>query len=106
MRLVDADSLKENGFVVPKTLKKGDMYLEVKAEDVATETAPVRRFFINDKIIDAIPTIEAEPIKHGHWLKNGDRYCECSVCHHEGNISGQDNYCWYCGARMDEVDNG
>lgn len=55
-------------------------------------------------IIDAQPTIEAESIKHGRWLKNGDRYCECSVCHHEGNISGQDNYCWCCGAKMDEVE--
>lgn len=41
------------------------------------------------------------PIKHGKWLKNGYRYCECSVCHHEGNTSGHDNYCWYCGAKMD-----
>lgn len=47
--------------------------------------------------------IEVEPVRHGHWIKNGDRYCECSVCHHEGNISGQDNYCWFCGAKMDEV---
>lgn len=42
----------------------------------------------------------AVPVKPGHWVKNGDRYCECSVCHHEGNISGQDNYCWFCGAKM------
>lgn len=53
--------------------------------------------------ITNIPKIEAEPVRHGHWLKNGSRYCECSVCHHEGNISGADNYCWYCGAKMDEV---
>lgn len=39
--------------------------------------------------------------KHGRWLKNGDKYCECSICHHEGNTSGADNYCWYCGAKMD-----
>ena len=65
MRLIDADALKKNGFVTPKTFKKGDMYLEVKAEDIATETTPVRRFFINDEIIDAIPTVEVEPINHG-----------------------------------------
>ena len=49
--------------------------------------------------------LEAEPIRDGHWLKNGYRYCECSVCHHEGNISGVDNYCWNCGAKMDGGEN-
>ena len=47
------------------------------------------------------PTVDAEPVRHGRWMKNGDRYCECSVCHHEGNMSGQDSYCWNCGAKMD-----
>ena len=46
---------------------------------------------------------DSEPVKHGRWLKNGCRYCECSVCHQEGNITGADNYCLNCGAKMDEV---
>ena len=79
MRLIDADALLQravaHGWSTPK--------------------------WVSNIVIEDAPTIEAEPIKHGRWLKNGDRYCECSVCHHEGNISGQDNYCWYCGARMD-----
>ena len=53
-------------------------------------------------MVEDEPTVDA--VKHGHWIKNGDRYCECSVCHHEGNISGQDNYCWFCGAKMEESD--
>lgn len=44
--------------------------------------------------------------RYGRWLKNGRRYCECSVCHHEGNTSGADNYCWYCGSRMDGEQDG
>lgn len=89
MRLIDADKLKKHyswwqGGTLAKTLDE------------------MKRDF--DTIIDLQPTVEAEPVKHGRWLKNGDRYCECSVCHHEGNISGQDNYCWYCGAKMDEVE--
>ena len=48
-----------------------------------------------------VPIVDAEPVRHGRWMKNGDRYCECSVCHHEGNMSGQDSYCWNCGANMD-----
>lgn len=51
--------------------------------------------------IDAQPTVDAEPVRHGRWIKNGDRYCECSVCHHEGNTSGADYYCSNCGAKMD-----
>ena len=96
MRSIDADSLKENGFVVPKTFKRGDVYLEVKAEDVATETAPVRRFFINDKIIDAIPTIEAEP-KHAYVIVDEDGNMECSNC---GSSNCFDNYCGHCGAKL------
>lgn len=53
--------------------------------------------------INDAPTVDAEPVRHGHWLKNGDRYCECSVCHHEGNMSGADNYCRNCGAKMDDA---
>lgn len=49
------------------------------------------------------PTIDAEPVRHGHW-KNieyvGGRYVgECSVCDFERKIG---NYCSHCGAKMDE----
>ena len=50
--------------------------------------------------LSKVPTVNAEPMRYGQWLKNGGKNCECSVCHREGNISGQDNYCWYCGAKM------
>lgn len=43
------------------------------------------------------------PIVHGKWLLNGQRYCECSVCHHEGNTFGNDLYCPHCGAKMDRA---
>lgn len=56
---------------------------------------------INTDGIITSKMIDFESVRHGRWLKNGDRYCECSVCHHEGNTSGADNYCWYCGAKMD-----
>ena len=62
---------------------------------------------IAEAVIRMMLTTEVELVQHGQWLKNGDKqwdiFCECSVCHHEGNISGHDNYCWFCGARMDEV---
>lgn len=57
-----------------------------------------------NEIAEAVVSKLDKSVRHGQWLKNGDRYCECSVCHHEGNISGADNYCWYCGAGMREAE--
>lgn len=53
------------------------------------------------------PTIDAEPVKHGHWIKTASPYhFKCSSCKVIANIkyhSVEDHkYCWYCGARMDE----
>ena len=56
-----------------------------------------------NKIAEAVAKKIADPVKHGHWLKNDNRYCECSECHAEGNMSGNDYYCRNCGAKMDEV---
>ena len=114
MKLINPDSLKKNGFVAPKTLKKGDMYFAVKAEDMPENNNGLcRRFFVNDEIIDAIPTIEAEPVKHGRWIENieevqGLRWIvnRCSCCNSAKpirllNAPLEFNYCPNCGARMD-----
>lgn len=60
--------------------------------------------------IDNMPTIEAEPVRHGHWIKKNyvfdDVYrYECSECHYfdEHSESRKVQYCWQCGALMDEV---
>jgi hypothetical protein len=110
MRLVDADALKKNGFVVPKTLKKGDMYLEVKAEDMPKNYNDLcRKFFVNDEIIDAIPTVDAEPTKHGRWKRSKyyPRIIICDECGEPYELSNSMDhwvYCPSCGARMDEVE--
>jgi hypothetical protein len=52
------------------------------------------------------PTIEAEPIRHGHWeTRHGFSMLQkCSVCGYEYNdLIECDNYCGNCGAKMDEV---
>lgn len=60
--------------------------------------------------IDEMPTVNAEPVKRGRWIKVEDDYnnhlYECSYCHtwtslpteevNDGNI----RYCWSCGAKM------
>jgi hypothetical protein len=54
-------------------------------------------------VIDKMPTIEAEPIRRGHWIDTGSGQ-ECSVCHEIQY--GYDNYryyCPYCGAQTEYV---
>lgn len=93
MRLIDADALKEGKF------------------HAIEDWTPVDRASWQwgwndaiDAIIISAPTVD--PVKHGYWCINGNRRCECSVCHAEGNLSGHDYYCRNCGAKMDGVENG
>ena len=71
-------------------------------------------------IIDRVPTVDAEPVRHGHWIPDhGDINCTvpiidnapscscyCSVCGEwlvasdEYYVKGR--YCPNCGAKMDE----
>lgn len=46
-------------------------------------------------------TVDAEPIRHGHWIVDEDGNIECSECGHHGV---GDNYCERCGAKMDILD--
>ena len=69
--------------------------------------------------IDSMPTIDAEPIRHGEWRADEMSYTVgevwCSVCKTEyyiddlynvGENAQNDlpNYCPHCGAKMDEGD--
>lgn len=50
------------------------------------------------------PTIEAEPIRHGHWEHGKDVigiYYQCSECGSQYHIGYEFNYCPECGAKMD-----
>lgn len=71
---------------------------------------------INYIILNA-PTIDAEPIKIGHWLpyEFGDyHWHKCSVCEkadkyietidNRGDLQAIRNFCPLCGAKMDEVE--
>ena len=89
MRLVDADAFKAEGRELYR--EAGWDLREVHYSQLDTECN-----------IDMMPTIEAEPIKHGRWIKRGDNSWECSVCHEISCCNG--NYCVDCGARMDEVE--
>lgn len=75
--------------------------LEYSDENIAMQEA-----------IKMLPTIEAEPVKHGTWTKKESKrywWYECSEC---GSYPPSDryrrewlaNYCPNCGAKMDEVE--
>lgn len=50
-------------------------------------------------LMDA-PTVDAEPIRHGHWEVT-PVYIKCSECGESFMLIPQ-NYCPNCGAKMDE----
>lgn len=90
MRLIDADKL-ESGEVIIPTENGGYEYVEV--------------FYKDD--VDNAPTVEAEPIRHGHWIEEksiGDCCYKCSNCGfiRDAYLLEIENYCPNCGARMDE----
>lgn len=64
--------------------------------------------------LDAAPTIDAKPVRYGHWVSKtdelGDEYTMCSNCMVEFKFKGTDgemiyldmkntHYCPYCGAK-------
>lgn len=79
-----------------------------KAPDGSAEKAAMDTFLY---FLDACPTIEAEPVRHGTWQvwnsdcmrRNGKmqecRYYECSECWRRTAVKS--NYCPNCGAKMD-----
>ena len=83
MRLIDADAwLRETHFqegIYPHTTLK--------------------------KEIEALPTIEAEPVKHGEWIEKPFLLGTsnfCSLCDSfYGMPHGKFKYCPNCGAKMD-----
>lgn len=53
------------------------------------------------ELVALMPTIEAEPVRHGRWKqrRNGEYYC--TNCGREERLIFQKNFCPRCGARMD-----
>ena len=67
------------------------------------------------RAIDVQPAIDADVVRHGHWIMNEYDELYCSVCgyiasldsgeyFYRGKIRFDDSfYCPNCGAKMDEV---
>lgn len=96
MRLIDADALKEH-YNVPD------------AEGVFSYCDTIMQ------VIDSQPTIEAEPVRRGHWVLTRDEqyeYCHCSECGYDTGenwmIGSEIPYCSQCGSKNYDggADNG
>lgn len=60
------------------------------------------------RAIDECRTIDAVPVKHGHWIYKWNPYFKqelpyCSVCEKVSPSVSKTDYCSHCGAVMDEV---
>jgi hypothetical protein len=99
MRLIDADLLKDG----LRNLKaRGTNINYVKGlQDAIDDYLP--------QIIDDVPTIDAEPVKHARWEQCCNlmgEYFKCSECGYKAEVPtcmGEPIYifCPNCGAKMD-----
>lgn len=83
MRPIDADVLENMGYELHRTYP----------EDAKTMVYEVKK-------INEIPTIEAEPVRHGRWTVT-PVYIKCSECGESFMLIPQ-NYCPNCGSLMEE----
>lgn len=104
MRLIDADALED------VLLNHGFCY----CGENEYSNGVAEGFLLAREDLKEAQTIDAEPIRHGHWIKKEPAYSdgsdiyryECSECHYwdEHNVYREVPYCWHCGARMEGVD--
>ena len=92
MRLIDADELLKKSYCAYII---DNYYLKKRVVDFSD--------------INVAPTVEAEPVRHGHWISVGmgfDWHYECSQCGYVDGYAFNDRhkYCPNCGAKMDAMD--
>ena len=94
MRLFDTDELKE---WVENWFEKNRSYHPYsKANNI-----PIPELY---DILESMPAVDAEPVKHAHWIMKPNGYGTCSNCLTCSlDIMGgvDSNYCPNCGAKMD-----
>ena len=68
-----------------------------------------------EQMIESAPTVDAEPVRHGHNTNHGVRWFRCSECGwgmndiymaEESMVKDFDKfpyYCPYCGAKIEEA---
>lgn len=103
MRLIDADTLRAARYhALP--------YTHIHALGVDVESYERGWNDALDAAAESAPTVEAEPVKHGHWTDRAKSILgvpteACSECA-EWSVGYKKDYCPNCGAKMDEVTDG
>lgn len=103
MRLIDADKLIE---LIDDDIASLDKNMSREGYDVCLCTLEMVKQYIK-----VLSTVEAEPTKHGRWIKTELKgRLVCSECGQYALMHGAahrhfvaSNYCPNCGAKMDEV---
>ena len=114
MRLIDTDKLLEKTECLFKDLNSTEDYMGIGYNHGVGDSIA---------IIKNAPTIEAEPVKHGKWVKMSDAdgyYYACSECGEElyrewifdrefdlfpkKKTIDKTRYCPNCGAKMDGIE--
>ena len=89
MRLIDADKVIIN---IANIITMEDMFEAGVAHGIHKAV---------NELLDA-PTIEAEPVRHGKWIKFHDELSKCSLCNYPTYTRwNQTDYCPNCGAKME-----
>lgn len=89
MRLIDADKLRLSYWVSP----------------TSTVSTAGQYYFYSQDEVDNAPTIDAEPVRHGKWIRHRESLVyviECSVCgqkYFNPVMQSPGIYCSNCGAK-------
>lgn len=85
MRLIDAKELEKKALT--------ESCFDSQTEDVFLD------------LVDSMPTIDAEPVRHGTWELHADGSGTCMECRsrqkHVWDYDNWQRYCGCCGAKMD-----
>lgn len=121
MRLIDADELQnvmDENIAIHKKLLAGET--DPDGKDFLCYGITLLRCI--KEFIDVRTTIDAEPVRHGHWIEceseNGIHFHKCSECGKRDMYQGTFTdwggrgfsfyykrfYCPVCGAKMEEVE--
>lgn len=103
MRLIDADALEELfretiGHIAKRPEIDGALEHMVRASAMAVE-------MIRDaQTVDAVPVTHGkweEPEPEGVWTFDKRVYSQCSVCKKKSYFGWSNNFCRYCGSKME-----
>ena len=107
MRLIDADELRRKMYY-----KCIDTDEEMKKGRAKWDSGLWIRYKVFEDTLILTPTVDAEPVKHGHWEWNdygGFGNYHCTICKYipygkfSRKFSPDYMYCPRCGAKMDDV---